>query len=55
VYASAAQAAEEMVHLERRYEPDPTRAERYTERYGLYREVYPAVRHIQAKLEGVTR
>lgn len=50
IFADAAQAAEEMVHLEHRFEPDPARAAQYAERYGLYREMYPAVRDIQARL-----
>jgi xylulokinase len=50
IWASAGQAAEEMLNLERRFEPDPERAARYGQRYDLYREIYPAVRGIQAKL-----
>ena len=42
-FSSAAQAAEEMLHLEQRFDPDPARAARYEERYALYREVYPAL------------
>jgi xylulokinase len=42
-FSSAAQAAEEMLQLERRFEPDPERMARYETRYALYREVYPAV------------
>jgi xylulokinase len=49
-YASAGQAAEEMLRLERRFEPDPKRAARYKERYQLYRQVYPAVKAIQHRL-----
>jgi xylulokinase len=45
-FSSAARAAEQMLHLERRFEPDPARAARYEERYALYREVYPALRDI---------
>jgi xylulokinase len=50
IWASAGQAAEDMLNLERRFEPDPERATRYGRRYDLYREIYPAVRGIQAKL-----
>ena len=49
-FASAAQAAEEMLHLERRFEPDPVRAARYEERYALFCEVYPAVKGIQHRM-----
>jgi len=50
VFGSAAQAMEEMLHLEQRFEPDPARVARYEERYALYREVYPAVRAINRRL-----
>jgi len=50
VFGSAAQAMEEMLHLEHRFEPDPARTARYGERYALYREVYPAVRAINGRL-----
>jgi xylulokinase len=49
-FASAAQAAEEMLHLERRFEPDPVQAARYEERYALYREVYPALKDIHHQM-----
>jgi len=49
-FASAAEAAEETVHLDRRFEPDPERAARYEERYALYREVYPALRSIHHRM-----
>jgi xylulokinase len=49
-FASAAEAAEEMVHLERRFEPDPAREARYEERYQLYREVYPALKGIHHRI-----
>jgi xylulokinase len=49
-FASAAEAAEEMLHLERRFEPDPARAARYEERYQLYREVYPTLKGIQHRM-----
>ena len=49
-FASAAQAAEEMLHLERRFDPDPARAARYEERYQLYREVYPALKGIHHRM-----
>jgi xylulokinase len=49
-YPSAERAAEEMVRLERRFEPDPIRHSRYDEIYELYREVYPAVAPITHRL-----
>jgi xylulokinase len=49
-YSSAAEAAEETVKLERRFEPDPSRHARYGEHYGLYRELYPAVSPITHRL-----
>ena len=49
-YANAAGVADETLHLERRFEPDPERAARYEDRYRLYRQVYPAVKGIQARL-----
>lgn len=49
-FSSAAQAAEEMLQLERRFEPDPERMARYQTRYALYREVYPAVTTIHHRL-----
>jgi len=50
IWANAGRVAEETLNLERRFEPDPGRATRYAQRYGLYRQLYPAVRGIQAKL-----
>ncbi|GAG41151.1 unnamed protein product, partial [marine sediment metagenome] len=50
IFAGAAEAAEEMVHLDRRFVPDPARAARYEERYALYREVYPALRSIHHRM-----
>ena len=49
-FSSAAQAAEEMLQLERRFEPDLERMARYETRYTLYREVYPAVTTIHHRL-----
>ena len=49
-FASVAEAAEETVHLDRWFEPDPKRAARYEERYALYREVYPALRSIHHRM-----
>jgi xylulokinase len=41
-----ASAAEDRLHLERRFEPDAARMARYQARYALYREVYPAITSI---------
>ena len=49
-FASAAQAAEEMLNLARRFEPDPERMARYEERYALYREVYPTLKAIHHRM-----
>ena len=49
-FASAAQAAEEMLHLARRFEPDPERMARYEERYALYRELYPTLKAIHHRM-----
>jgi xylulokinase len=47
---SALPNAEEVLQLERRFEPDPGRMARYEERYKLYREVYPTVAPINHRL-----
>ncbi len=49
-WADAGQVAEETLDLQRRFEPDPERKARYAQRYDLYREIYPAVRDIQARM-----
>ena len=49
-FSSATEAAEETVHLHRRFEPDPERVARYEERYSLYREVYPALKGIHHRM-----
>jgi xylulokinase len=49
-FSSAAQAAQEMLQLERKLEPHPERMARYETRYALYREVYPAVTTIHHRL-----
>jgi xylulokinase len=50
IYASAAQASEETLHLERDYAPDRERQTRYDEHFALYREVYPATVSIHHRL-----
>ena len=49
-FASAAEAAEETVHLDRRFEPAPKRVERYEERFALYRELYPTLKGIHHRM-----
>jgi xylulokinase len=49
-FASAAEAAEKLVHLERRFEPHPERTARYEERYALYRELYPTLKGIHHRM-----
>jgi xylulokinase len=49
-FASAAEAAEETIQLERRFEPDPERMALYEERLALYREVYPALKGIHHRM-----
>jgi xylulokinase len=49
-FASAAEAAENTVHLDRRFEPDPERMARYEDRFGLYREVYPTLSGIHHRM-----
>jgi xylulokinase len=50
VYADAAQAVTQVLHLTRTYQPDPERAARYERLYALYRAVYPAVAPITHQL-----
>jgi xylulokinase len=49
-YPSAAQVAQERVQLTRHILPDPERAARYTERYLLYQQLYPAVAPIAHRM-----
>ena len=41
--SDAVQAGEAAVRLDRRFIPHPERAQRYLERYALYRELYPTL------------
>jgi xylulokinase len=50
LFASAAEAAERLVHLERRFEPQPERMARYDERYTLYRELYPTLKGLHHRM-----
>jgi xylulokinase len=49
-FPSAAKAAEEMLRLQRRIEPDPERHAQYEARYALYREIYPALKSIHHRM-----
>ncbi|MBN1583696.1 MAG: hypothetical protein JXA89_23520, partial [Anaerolineae bacterium] len=50
VFDDVTEAAESLLHLERRFEPDPARAARYAERYALYCELYPAIKSIHHRI-----
>jgi len=49
-FVSAAETAEATVKISRRFQPDEQRVPAFDRQYGLYRQVYPAVRAIQAGL-----
>jgi xylulokinase len=51
VYDSAAQAAEELAAPQAVFEPDPTRAAYYDRRLTQYRELYPALKSWQKKVD----
>jgi len=40
VFANVRESLQEMVHLERRFEPDAANHERYTKSYRVYRDIY---------------
>ncbi|MGA2501765.1 MAG: FGGY-family carbohydrate kinase, partial [Tepidisphaeraceae bacterium] len=50
VFASVDEGISRTVHLGQTYEPDVRRAERYAEKYGIYRRLYPALREVNALL-----
>ena len=50
IFSSAAEAAEEMLQLDRRFDPNPQRMALYEERYALYQEVYPALRDLHHRM-----
>jgi xylulokinase len=41
LFSSAAEAAEQFLRLERCYQPEPARQQRYDQRYHLYQQIYP--------------
>ncbi len=50
VYESAAEAVEEFVKRDRRFEPDARRHAIYKEKLGLYRQLFPATRDLLSKM-----
>ncbi len=50
VYPNAAQAAGAFLHFRREIQPRPDFQKKYNERFGLYRQVYPAIRSITHEL-----
>jgi xylulokinase len=50
IFDSAAQAANSMLQIEQRYQPDAARKALFDERFKLYEEVYPAVTSISHRL-----
>jgi xylulokinase len=49
-YPDVWQAAQGMVHIHRRFEPDPARARQYTDLLQTYRSLYPALREANWRL-----
>ena len=45
-FAEAAQMAEQTLHLEKRFVPDPIQQEKYQARYELYRKAYPLLTNL---------
>ncbi|HEX8966751.1 MAG TPA: FGGY-family carbohydrate kinase [Chloroflexota bacterium] len=54
LYAGRAEAAAAMVHVARRFEPDPRRAALYAELYALYATLYPSLREVSWRLHGLS-
>jgi xylulokinase len=53
VFRDLAEAAAEMVHVERCFDPDRGRGELYDALYDVYRELYPALRPSYARLSAL--
>lgn len=49
-WASIDEAVAACVHIERAYEPDPGRRQRYAQRYQLYRQLHPALAPLNRRL-----
>jgi len=49
-YTDLAEAVEATVKIERTFEPDAARSAAYTERFGLYREVYPTFKDLAHRM-----
>jgi xylulokinase len=50
IYRSASEAAEQFLQLSDNYQPNPKNQQVYDQRFGLYRQVYPAVSPITHQL-----
>ena len=50
VYSSVAEGVEETVRTAEVYEPDTARVTKYNDRFATYREIYPALRGLGARL-----
>ena len=54
VYPSAAEAIDQLVTLDHCYEPNPTRQEQYTQRFQMYRQLYPTLKFLNHQLHGIS-
>jgi xylulokinase len=50
VFSSVDEGIARMVRLGERHEPDARRAARYAERYAIYRDLYPALKGVSARM-----
>ena len=50
IFDHAAQAAEDILELKRSFVPNANRAKAYEERYGIYRQIYPALAPLNVRL-----
>jgi len=55
VFSSVDEGIRRTVRFGRTHEPDPRSAARYTERFGTYRQVYPALKEVNASLHAQAR
>ena len=49
-FRDAGEASQAMVHVARRFEPDPVRREQYERIFPLYQELYPALRRLNHRI-----
>ena len=54
-YADLASAADAMVRIEKRIEPDPARVESYAKMFDTYQSLYPALRETNWRLRDLAR